>query len=321
MANHFVHERAICESEQVGAGTRIWAFAHILPGAKIGSNCNICDSVFIENDVIVGDEVTIKCGVQLWDGLRVGNRVFIGPNATFTNDRFPRSKEYPEKYAVTTIEDGASVGANATILPGLRIGHKAMVGAGAVVTHDVPPYAIVKGNPAQITGYVNLPKRPTTPPSSLIISDVHATESTLGVGGCLLMKLPQFKDLRGELVPVEFEKDLPFIPKRQFFVFGVPGGKVRGEHAHKKCKQFLCAIRGSLNVVLDNGVHATEVILDAPSKGLYLPAGIWGIQYKFSADAILAVYASDSYDADDYIRSYDDYLEFTKHPSKRESLE
>ncbi|TGS74362.1 N-acetyltransferase, partial [Mesorhizobium sp. M3A.F.Ca.ET.175.01.1.1] len=98
----------------VGEGTRIWAFAHVLPGAVVGSNCNICDHVFIENDVIIGDEVTIKCGVQLWDGLRLGNRVFVGPNATFTNDRFPRSKEYPETFLLTTVEDGASIGANAT---------------------------------------------------------------------------------------------------------------------------------------------------------------------------------------------------------------
>src|SRR6185369_9146396 len=100
----------------------------------IGRNCNICDHVFIENDVVLGDDVTIKSGVQLWDGIRLGNRVFVGPNATFTNDRFPRSKEYPETFLLTTVEDGASIGANATILPGITIGRQAMVGAGAVVT-------------------------------------------------------------------------------------------------------------------------------------------------------------------------------------------
>ena len=151
--DYFVHEKAICESKNIGTATKVWAFAHILPDAKIGSNCNICDHVFIENDVDIGDNVTIKCGVQIWDGISIGSNVFIGPNATFTNDRFPRSKVYPEKFLKTRIEDGASIGANATILPNVTIGKNALVGAGAVVTKDVPPNAIVTGNPANIVDY------------------------------------------------------------------------------------------------------------------------------------------------------------------------
>jgi UDP-2-acetamido-3-amino-2,3-dideoxy-glucuronate N-acetyltransferase len=150
----FIHPKGLCESSSIGAGTRIWAFAHILPSAKIGKECNICDHVFIENDVVVGDRVTIKCGVQLWDGTRLEDDVFVGPNATFTNDRMPRSKMYLSCFPVTTVRRGASIGANATILPGLTIGEKAMVGAGAVVTRSVPDKAIVVGNPARIKGYV-----------------------------------------------------------------------------------------------------------------------------------------------------------------------
>ncbi len=146
----FIHEKAICESLNVGTGTRIWAFAHVLPGAQIGDDCNICDGVFIENDVVVGDRVTIKCGVQLWDGVRLEDDVFIGPNATFTNDPFPRSMIHLADYPVTRVCSGASIGANATILPGLTIGEDAMIGAGAVVTRDVPPRALVVGNPARI---------------------------------------------------------------------------------------------------------------------------------------------------------------------------
>ncbi len=141
--------------ESIGTGTRVWAFTHILPGAKIGMECNICDHVFIENDVVVGDRVTVKCGVQLWDGLRIESDVFIGPNATFTNDPFPRSKVYPEKFLTTQLRQGASIGANATILPGLTIGQYAMVAAGAVVTQDVPPRALVVGNPARILRYLD----------------------------------------------------------------------------------------------------------------------------------------------------------------------
>jgi acetyltransferase-like isoleucine patch superfamily enzyme len=131
---YFKHSQALVETQSIGIGTRIWAFVHVLPGAQIGADCNICDHVFIENDVVIGDRVTIKCGVQIWDGLRIEDDVFIGPNATFTNDLFPRSKQYPEQFARTVIHKGASIGANATILAGNSIGQSAMVGAGAVVT-------------------------------------------------------------------------------------------------------------------------------------------------------------------------------------------
>jgi UDP-2-acetamido-3-amino-2,3-dideoxy-glucuronate N-acetyltransferase len=146
----FIHPAAIVEKGALlGEGTRVWAFAHILPGARIGADCNICDSVFIENDVVIGDRVTIKCGVQVWDGVRIENDAFIGPNATFTNDLFPRSKQ-PFELKKTYIKKGASIGANSTILAGVEIGEGAMVGAGAVVTKSVPPHAVVVGNPAKI---------------------------------------------------------------------------------------------------------------------------------------------------------------------------
>jgi UDP-2-acetamido-3-amino-2,3-dideoxy-glucuronate N-acetyltransferase len=145
----FIHKLADVASSDIGAGTRIWQFSVVLAGAKIGSECNVCANVFIEGDVVVGDRVTIKCGVQLWDGLRVGDDVFIGPNVTFTNDLFPRSKKYPKKYLETIIEDGASIGAGAVILPGVRIGAGAFVAAGSVVTRNVDPRSLVRGNPAR----------------------------------------------------------------------------------------------------------------------------------------------------------------------------
>jgi acetyltransferase-like isoleucine patch superfamily enzyme len=145
----FLHPNAMCESKTVGPRTRVWAFAHILPGARIGADCNICDHTFIENDVKVGDRVTVKCGVQLWDGVVIEDDAFIGPNATFANDIFPRSRQRPAKFLTTLVKAGASIGANATILPGITIGRGAMVGAGAVVVESVPPYAVVAGNPAR----------------------------------------------------------------------------------------------------------------------------------------------------------------------------
>ena len=147
----FVHTHALVEpGVTVGAGTRVWAFTHLLPEAVIGNDCNICDHVFIENNVKVGNRVTIKCGVQLWDGITLEDDVFVGPNATFSNDPFPRSRHYPKTFLRTNVQRGASIGANATILPGVTIGEGAIVGAGAVVTKDVPAGTVVIGNPAKI---------------------------------------------------------------------------------------------------------------------------------------------------------------------------
>ena len=146
----FIHRLSDVQSKNIGIGTKIWQFCIILENSIIGEDCNICANVFIENDVIVKDCVTVKSGVQLWDGIRVGNNVFIGPNVTFTNDKFPRSRNKLTSYLKTTIEDGASIGANATILPGIRIGHDSIIGAGSVVTKDVLPNTIVKGCPAKI---------------------------------------------------------------------------------------------------------------------------------------------------------------------------
>jgi acetyltransferase-like isoleucine patch superfamily enzyme len=145
----FIHERALVESDEIGDGTRIWAFAHVMPGARIGSDCNVCDHTYVEGDVVIGDRVTIKSGVYLWDGMRVEDDVFIGPQATFTNDRFPRSRQ-PFRCETITLGRGASIGAGAVVLPGVAIGEGAMVGAGAVVTKDVPSFAVVVGNPARV---------------------------------------------------------------------------------------------------------------------------------------------------------------------------
>lgn len=309
----FLHPQSLCESSDVGIGTRVWAFAHILPGAKIGADCNICDGVFIENDVIVGDRVTVKCGVQLWDGLRVGDDVFIGPNATFTNDRFPRSRHHPDAFLQTSLEDGASIGANATILPGVRIGRGAMVGAGAVVTRDIPPYATVVGNPAVIIGYQDN-AGPLQPAAESFFAEgglgsAIGSRLDLKVGGAWLERLPHFTDIRGSLTPLEMKKGLPFEPKRVFLVYGVPNHHVRGEHAHRECAQFLIAAHGGVSVVVDDGDHRREIRLSNPTMGLYLPPMVWGIQYKFDVESVLMVAASHAYDTADYIREYNIFRE------------
>jgi UDP-2-acetamido-3-amino-2,3-dideoxy-glucuronate N-acetyltransferase len=307
MSDYFLHKNAICESASIGKGTRVWAFAHILPGAVIGSDCNVCDGVFIENEVVVGDRVTIKCGVQLWDGLTIEDDVFIGPNVTFTNDSFPRSKIVPKHFAKTIVRKGASIGANATILSGLEIGAGAMVGAGSVVTRSVPPNAITAGNPASITGYIETKdsKKITTFSYVNSIFDNFTSNSVCGVS---LHELPLIEDMRGNLSVGEFDLTIPFKAKRYFLIFDVPNREIRGENAHRVCHQFLICIKGSCKILIDDGTNRRELLLDRPNFGILVPAMTWCAQYKFTSDAMLLVFASEHYDADDYIRKYSEYL-------------
>lgn len=305
IADFYIHPRALCESSTIGKGSRIWAFAHILPSAKLGSECNICDHVFIENDVVIGDRVTIKCGVQLWDGIQIEDDVFIGPNVTFTNDPFPRSKIYPENFTKTIVRKGASLGANCTILPGVVIETNAMVGAGAVVTRSVPPNAIVVGNPAKIIGYVDTTKIAATRDSATINKQRIINTS---VDGVTLYCMSEITDIRGSLSAGEFLRDVPFDVKRYFLVYDVPTAETRGEHAHRVCHQFLVAVKGTVHVVADDGKIRKEFILNQPSIGIHLPPMTWGVQYRYSQDAILLVFASHYYDSSDYIRNYSDFI-------------
>ena len=299
--NVFIHSNAICESSAIGAGTRIWAYSHVLAGAILGDDCNICDHVFIENDVRLGSRVTVKSGVQLWDGIEIEDDVFIGPNATFTNDPYPRSKQWRSTHPLTRIRAGASIGANATILPGITVGPGAMVGAGSVVTRDVPPFAIVAGNPARITGYE---ARGVTDASPRTIT---STSSELP-GGARILHLRTNSDLRGSLAVLDFVQDLPFQPVRFFTVFDVPSSHVRGEHAHRVCHQLLHVPSGSVRVVLDDGRDRVDLTLDSPDIALHVPPMVWASQYAYTADAVLNVLASHKYDPGDYVR---DYKEFT----------
>jgi len=153
---YFVHPHALVETEAIGEGTRIWAFAHVMKDAVVGKNCNIGDHAFVESNVVVGDGVTIKNGVAVWDGVSLADHVFVGPNAVFTNDRNPRAevKKSREQFVLTKVHEGASIGANATVVCGVTIGRYAFVGAGTVVIRDIPAYALVVGNPARQIGFM-----------------------------------------------------------------------------------------------------------------------------------------------------------------------
>jgi UDP-2-acetamido-3-amino-2,3-dideoxy-glucuronate N-acetyltransferase len=302
MSTTFIHPLADVQSDSIGEGTRVWQFVIVFAGAHIGRDCNICSHCLIESDVVIGDRVTVKSGVQLWNGLRVADDVFIGPNVSFTNDKMPRSKHKPVTFEQTVVESGASIGAGATILPSLSIGRNAMIGAGAVVTRSVPANAVVAGNPAKIIGYVDA------------IRSTDAADDTTAVGashvaGVTLHRLPRIVDMRGALIVGEFARIIPFEVKRYFMVFDVPTVETRGEHAHRTCHEFLVCVRGHCTLVADDGRRRQEFLLNRPDVGLYLPPMVWRIHYRYSADAILLVFASHPYDSGDYIR---DYAEFRR---------
>jgi len=315
MNKPFLHPSSDVQTSSISSGTRVCQYVVIHADARIGDDCNICSHVLIENDVIVGDRVTVKCGVQLCDGLRIADDVFIGPNVSFTNDRFPRSRQKRDAFLTANIQERVSVGAGAVILPGIVIGSKAMIGAGAgagagaVATRSVPPNSVVVGNPAKIVGYVD------TMRSSAV--DMVGTKDELGafptnVSGVTLHRMPNVADIRGRLTVGEFERSIPFPTKRYFMVFDVPNRETLGEHAHRECHQFLICIRGNCTVVADDGRSREEFVLDRLDLGIHLKPGVWGVQYKYSADAVLLVFASHYYDAADYIRDYSEFCQFVE---------
>lgn len=312
MADCFVHPKALCETKKIGAGTRVGAFACVLEGAIVGRDCNICSHTYIGAGAALGDRVTINNGVHVWDGIRLEDDVFIGPNATFTNDIVQR-KIGAETSPETRVCQGALIGANATILPGVTIGRNALVGAGAVVTRSVPPNAVVMGNPARIRGYVAAMAQAGFDPSAAEAGRVsdrgEVGVQRSAVSGVTLHRLPLRRDMRGSLVASEFGEDIPFDPKRSFLVFDVSSSEIRGEHAHYSCHQFIVCVRGGCSVLVDDGRTREEFRLDHPTLGLYIPPMVWSSQFRHSPDAMLLVLASEHYDPADYIRDYQTFLD------------
>jgi acetyltransferase-like isoleucine patch superfamily enzyme/dTDP-4-dehydrorhamnose 3,5-epimerase-like enzyme len=297
--NYFVHDLGLCESSDIGAGTRVAAFAHVWPGAHIGADCTIGDHVSVAGGVTLGSRVTVRSGARLVGGVALADDVVVGPNVTVTDEPPPGAGTQ----TATVVGAGAFLGANATLVSGVAIGRRAVVGAGAVVTKDVPPNAVVEGNPARIVGYVDA--GPDVPqPAEVRTSAVPASR----VPGVEVITITRADDLRGSLVAANFEQELPFVPRRFFTVFGVPSTDVRGAHAHRRCHQLLVCVQGSINAVVDNGHQRQEFVLDRPDVGVHMEPMIWGTQYRYSSDAVLLVLASDPYDADDYIRDHDTFL-------------
>jgi UDP-2-acetamido-3-amino-2,3-dideoxy-glucuronate N-acetyltransferase len=295
--NQLIHPAALCDSPHIGLGSNVCAFAHVLSTARVGENCKISANTFVDNQVTLGNRVTVLPGARLFAGTQLHDDVHVGPNVCIAHA--PCVASIP---ASTHVRSGVELGANAVIAPGITIGVQAKVLAGAVVTRSVPPHAIVSGNPAQIVGYVGAT---TTQPSKVPPSLEKRTGT---VGAVNLHCLSEVEDMRGNLSVGEIGKDVPFSVKRYFLVYEVPNSEVRGEHAHKECHQFLIAVKGSVKVVVDDGCSREEFTLNRRNFGLHLPPMIWGIQYGYSADAVLLVLASHHYDANDYIRDYEQFL-------------
>lgn len=211
----------------------------------------------------------------------------------------------------TIIRAQVHIGAGAVIGDDVELGHGCVVAPGSVVLSSVPPNAVVRGNPAAIVGYTTaIAGRPSTSVRPSIAQQQGRT--ALGVGDAALYDMPMFSDLRGSLVVGEFDRDLPFVPQRYFLVFDVPSQELRGEHAHRRCHQFLVCLRGSCHALVDDGRQRAEVLLDSPTRGLYMPPLIWGTQYRYALETALLVFASHPYEADDYIRDYETFRKVTE---------
>jgi UDP-2-acetamido-3-amino-2,3-dideoxy-glucuronate N-acetyltransferase len=244
-------------------------------------------------------KITLMPGCYVEPGVELEEKVYVGPNAVILSHS---GNDLPK----TILRAGGQVGANATVLQGVTIGVRAQVKPGSVVTKSVPPLAIVEGNPARIIGYVETGEKTANDVDHQ--QSVRYTHKLAKVKDVSLHRFSMVPDLRGNLSVGEFEREIPFTPSRYFLVLDVPTAETRGEHAHRKCKQFLIAVKGSVSVVADDGFSREEFLLNQPNIGLYLPAMTWGIQYRYSADAVLLVFASDFYDPNDYIRDYDEFL-------------
>jgi acetyltransferase-like isoleucine patch superfamily enzyme/dTDP-4-dehydrorhamnose 3,5-epimerase-like enzyme len=295
----------------ISAHERIHVMIHataLVFSALSGARCSVGPFALVEANVVIGDDVEVGAGVYLWRGMVIEDGARIAARVCFARGE-------GDKPCGTRLRAGVQIGENATIAAGIVLGAGCRVASGSVVTRDVPPNAIVSGNPAHISGYVNTPHL-DLPGQGARGSQLAAQEDlpALSVSAARLHRLPKIVDLRGALSFGETGAQLPFTPERVFLVYDVPSKEVRGEHAHRACHQFLVCVKGSVGIVLDDGTRRDEIVLDSARVGLHIPPMVWGIQYQFSPDAVLLVLASDRYSAEDYIRNYDEFLAAVKRP-------
>lgn len=285
---------------QIDPSSQIDADVQVDATARIGPNCHLKGRISVAaGAVLVG-------GITLIGDIDVGRDARLEPGVCIAAPRPGTAIDQP----AVRVGQQAHIGAGTVLYSGVSIGHHAWIEPGTVVLRNIPPHAIVSGNPARITGYIDEATQPARSAPSMVARTDSPGVQACQVQGVTLHHYARIRDLRGDLIAGEFERNVPFQPKRYFIVFDVPSTETRGEHAHKVCQQFLVCVAGSVSVVVDDGQRREEVLLDRPNMGLLIPAGIWGIQYKYSANGTLLVFASEYYDATDYIRNYDEFLQF-----------
>jgi acetyltransferase-like isoleucine patch superfamily enzyme/dTDP-4-dehydrorhamnose 3,5-epimerase-like enzyme len=300
---NLAHSSAIIESEDIGPRCVIEPFVRISEGATVGSDCFLGTGTVIGAGVRLGNNVQILGNVNIPPNVQIGSNVIVHPGVSFV----PTGLMQLESSAstATRVNDGARLGANATIMYGISIGTNSIIEPGSLITKDVPQNAVMRGHPAKIVGYGNS----ANTPALRATSKKADTLRPLAVKGAALHPIPLIVDLRGSLVFGEIAQHLPFTPQRFFVVYDVPSEEVRGEHAHLELHEFLICLKGSISVALDDGTHHDEVRLDSPTVGLHIPPRLWRVHYKYSPDAVMLSLCSDVYKAEDYVREYSDFLE------------
>jgi len=269
----------------------------IVDTKQLAPGCVVEEFASLGGEVALGEDVRVGAGARVLGLVRVDRAATIGPNAVLGRAG--------DSHVGISVGREVRIDANAIVLPGVTIGRGAVVEAGSVVDADVPAHAVVRGSPARIIGYVDTLPEPTEP-DVLDPSDVD-TATTTGVPGVVLYPVTTARDLRGSLAAIEFG-DLPFVPRRIFTVYGVPNESVRGAHAHRMCAQLLFCMSGEVSCIADDGTNRQEFRLSGPEAGLYLPPMVWGMQYRYTSDAVLVVMAEHPYDPDDYVRDYEEFL-------------
>lgn len=268
--------------------------------AKIGPNC------YLKGRISIGANASLKGGLTLIGDMDIGYGATIEPGVCIASNA---SIDQPQPRKVIVCE-GANVGAGCILYQGITIGRYSKIEPGSVICRNIPPFAIVSGNPAVISGYLRDTSQHQVVQTTIVDEPDGPGVYPLNVLGVALYQFQRIRDLRGDLTVGEFERVIPFLPKRYFVVFDVPSYETRGEHAHKSCHQFLVCPTGSVSVVVDDGTSREEIRLHKPNMGLLIPAGVWGVQYKYSEGSALIVFASEFYEPDDYIRNYEEFLKF-----------
>jgi serine acetyltransferase/dTDP-4-dehydrorhamnose 3,5-epimerase-like enzyme len=264
----------------------------------LGEGCTVLEYASLGAEVSLEPGVSVGSGARLLGAVNVGEDATIGPNAVL--GPFDGDVE-----GAIALGRGVQIGANATVRPGVAIGRGAVVEAGSVVDVDVPAYAVVRGSPAHIVGYVD--SLPEVSAPDVVDPSEPMAEAEIRVPGVTLQRATTARDLRGSLAALELS-ELPFLPQRVFAVYGVPSESVRGAHAHRTCGQVLFCMAGEVRCVADDGSNRQEFRLAGPEVGIYIPPMVWSMQYRYTGNAVLVVLAQLPYDPDDYIRDYEEFL-------------